>query len=66
MRHWFGVALLIAGLIVGWYGWREYRSQASHPADNADAVANHKALWLLGLAGLLIVVGIGAAARKST
>lgn len=58
-----GAALIVAGAVLGWFGWQEYNSLTSSIASAISGSPTDRAMWMLGGAAVLIVLGAGVALR---
>ncbi|MCZ6843452.1 MAG: DUF3185 family protein [SAR324 cluster bacterium] len=64
MNRIIGLVLIAAGAIVGWLGWEEKQSLGSKLTETFSGSPSDKAVWMLIIAGVLIVVGVVALIRS--
>ncbi|WP_194755460.1 DUF3185 family protein [Aliidiomarina indica] len=53
------LAILVAGLIVLYFGWQEKQSVASEVTEAFTGQPTDNAMWFLIIGAILVVVGIG-------
>ena len=58
-----GAALIVAGAVLGWFGWQEYNSLTSSISSAISGSPTDRAMWMLGGAAVLVVLGLGAALK---
>lgn len=59
-----GGALVIAGVVLAWFGWQEYQSVGSSISSALSGNPTDRAMWMLGGAAVLIAAGIGLGVLK--
>ncbi len=59
-----GLVMVVAGAILGWLGWEEKQSIGSGLKSAFTGSPSDKAVYMLGAAAVLIVVGLFMAARS--
>ncbi|TRW49951.1 DUF3185 family protein [Aliidiomarina halalkaliphila] len=53
------LAILVAGVIVLYFGWQEKQSVASEVSEAFTGQPTDNAMWFLIIGAILVVVGIG-------
>jgi TRAP-type C4-dicarboxylate transport system permease small subunit len=58
-----GAAMVVAGAVLGWFGWQEYNSFSSSISSALSGSPTDRAMWMLGGAAVLLLLGLGLALR---
>ncbi len=64
MNRWIGLGMIVAGAIVGWFGWQEYQSVGSKLTEAVSGSPTDNAIWMLVIGAVLVVVGLGMTYRS--
>ncbi|RUO21869.1 DUF3185 family protein [Aliidiomarina haloalkalitolerans] len=59
MNKFVSLAILVAGLIVLYFGWQEKESAASQVSEAFTGQPTDNAMWFLIVGAVLTIVGIG-------
>lgn len=60
-----GLAVLIVGCVLLYYGWQSHESVASAVSTSVTGTPTDRSLWLLGLGLLAAITGLFATLRGS-
>ncbi|CAM3844082.1 DUF3185 family protein [Rheinheimera salexigens] len=59
-----GLALLVAGIILLYFGYTEYNSFASQATEMVKGSPTDNSIWLLVGGAIAAIIGIGALLKK--
>ncbi|MGI5309696.1 DUF3185 family protein [Rheinheimera sp. WS51] len=64
MNKIIGLALLVAGVILLYFGYNEYNSTASEVTELVTGSPTDNAIWFLVGGAIAAIIGIGALLKK--